>query len=120
MNTNTSMNSTADTQSNTVTRDEGGHTDITTPIKTSAAQRQRAYRQRRRRAAIDAIGLEAQASRVTLLTMLGSALAALDTGTMSDHMTKATRSAVKRVLHAIVTRYAIEPWSSTSAGGTGQ
>ena len=52
--------------------------------------------------------------------MLGSALAALEAGTMSDEMTQATRSAVKRVLNAIITRYAIEPGTSTSAGGPGQ
>ena len=102
-------------QPNTVTRDDVN--DIA--VATSAAQRQRAYRQRRRRAAIDAIGEETQASRVTLLTMLGRDLATLEAGTLSENMATATRSAVKRVLDAIVTRYAIESSDST-AGGTAQ
>ena len=42
------------------------------------AQRQRAYRLRRKRAITDAIGEEAQASRVTLLTLLAQDLAKLE------------------------------------------
>jgi hypothetical protein len=63
-------------QANSVTRDT---TDAapSTPIKRSAAQRQRAYR-RRKRAAIEAIGEETSASRVALMTLLGHELAALE------------------------------------------
>jgi DNA replication protein DnaC len=46
-----------------------------TPVVRTAAQRQRAYRLRRKRAVIDAIGDEVTASRVTLLTLLGQELA---------------------------------------------
>ena len=48
-----------------------------TPALT-AAQRQRAYRQRAKRAVTQAIGDEAHASRVTLLALLGLDLALLD------------------------------------------
>ena len=41
------------------------------------AQRQRAYRLRRKSEAINAIGHEAQASRVTLLSLLAQSLAQL-------------------------------------------
>jgi hypothetical protein len=41
--------------------------------------------------------------------MLASNLTALETEPMSEHMTRATRSAVRRILHTIVTRYGIEP-----------
>jgi hypothetical protein len=98
---------TGDSQPKAVTRDAPA--DAATPIKPTAAQRQRAYRRRRRRAAIDAIGEEAAASRVTLLTMLARNLAALETPNLSEHMTQATRSAVQRILNTIVTRYGIQP-----------
>lgn len=78
------------------------------PNATSAAQRQRMYRLRRKRAAIDAIGEEASASRVTLLRMLGHDLAALEARTTPAPMTPAIRSSAKRILNVIVTRYAIE------------
>ena len=75
-----------------------------TPTGRTAAQRQRAYRQRRKRAVIDAIGDEVTASRVTLLTLLGQELAALDAGTVPTPLIEAKRQSVKR----IVTRYAID------------
>lgn len=95
-------------QPDAVTRDDDCAASAVTPIDTSAAQRQRAYRQRRRRAAIEAIGQEAAASRVTLLTMLAHDLAALEARTTPAAMNQAIRSSAKRVLHAIVTRYGIE------------
>ncbi len=97
-----------DSQLDTVTRDDDCAASTLTPIEMSAAQRQRAYRQRRRRAAIAAIGQEATASRVTLLTMLAQDLAALEARTTSAAMTQASRSSAKRILNAIVTRYGID------------
>jgi hypothetical protein len=72
---------TADSQAKTVTRDDAPDAPTVTPANTSAAQRQRAYRLRRKRAAIEAIVQEAAASRVTLLTLLGQDLAALEART---------------------------------------
>jgi hypothetical protein len=85
----------------TVTRDD-------VPADATAAQRQRAYRLRRKRAAIDAIGQEAAASRVTLLTLLGHDLAALESRTTPATMSQALRSSARRILNTIVTRYGIE------------
>lgn len=73
----------------------------------TSAQRQRAYRLRRKRAVTDAIGEEAHASRVTLLALLGRDLAVLeDKGATSMH--DALRNSAKRVLRVLVTRYDID------------
>lgn len=98
---------TADSQALTVTRDDARDAP-SVPTDTSAAQRQRAYRLRRRRAAIEAIGQESAASRVTLLTLLGHDLAALEARTTPTAMNQALRSSAKRILNTIVTRYGIE------------
>ena len=71
------------------------------------AQRQRAYRLRHKRAVTEAIGEEAQASRVTLLALLGRDLAALEDKDAAS-MHHALRSSAMRVLRVIVTRYAID------------
>jgi len=92
--------------SNTVMRDDDRSTVAACDM--TAAQRQRAYRQRRKRAVIDAIGQEAQASRVALLTLLASDLAALEARSTPAPMLQSKRSSAKRILNAIVTRYAIE------------
>ena len=97
-----------DSQPTAVTQDDARDAAAGKPIDTSAAQRQRAYRLRRKRAAIEAIGEEASASRVTLLTMLGHDLAALEACSTPATMTPAIRSSAKRILNAIVTRYDIE------------
>lgn len=97
-----------DPQLTSVTRDGVPDKASETPAARTAAQRQRAYRLRRKRAVIDAIGDEVTASRVTLLTLLGQELAALDTGTVPMPLIEAKRQSVKRILTAIVTRYAIE------------
>lgn len=94
--------STNHSQPQCVTRDDAR------PAATSAAQRQRAYRARRRRALIDATGQEAAASRVTLLSMVRLDLAALDTRSTPPNMITPLRSSVRRVLNVIVTRYAIK------------
>lgn len=70
------------------------------------AQRQRAYRLRRKHAVTEAIGEEAQASRVTLLTLLAQALAKLD-DKHAAHMHGPLRNSATRVLRVLVTRYAI-------------
>ena len=74
----------------------------------SAAQRQRQYRERRKRAVTDAIGQEDQASRVTLLILLGSDLAALEAHSTSASMIEARRDSARRVLNTLVTRYGLE------------
>jgi len=71
------------------------------------AQRQRAYRQRSKRAVTQAIGEEAHASRVTLLTLLGHDLALLGDDTAKS-MHSAARSSARRVINALVTRYDID------------
>jgi len=63
---------------------------------------------RRKRAAIEAIGEEASAPRVALLTLLAQDLAVLDDDRASVDRHKTRRCSVKRILNAIVTRYAIE------------
>ena len=77
----------------------------TQPI--TAAQRQRAYRQRSKRAVTQAIGDEAHASRVTLLALLGHDLALLGDETASSRHS-AARSSARRVINALVTRYDIK------------
>ena len=72
----------------------------------TAAQRQWAYRQRSKRAVTQAIGDEANASRVTLLALLGRNLALLDDDTAKARHS-AARNSARRVMNAIVTRYAI-------------
>jgi hypothetical protein len=47
-------------------------------MRSDAAQRQWVYHQRRKRAAIEAIGNEADASRVTLVALLARELAVLE------------------------------------------
>jgi len=98
---------TADSQAKTFTRDDACDAP-SVPIEPSAAQRQRAYRLRRKRAVIDAIGQEAAASRVTLLTLLGQDLAALEARSTPTAMNQALRNSARRILNTIVTRYGIE------------
>jgi hypothetical protein len=93
-------------QANRVTRDATDAASVT-PIKRNPAQRQRAYRLRRKRAAIEAIGEEASASRVALLTLLGHDLAALEARDTPANLINSKRSSVRRIVNAIVTRYAI-------------
>jgi hypothetical protein len=80
-------------------------TQTTHPM--TAAQRQRAYRQRSKRAVTQAIGDEARASRVTLLALLGHDLALLDDETHSSRHS-AAQSSARRVINALVTRYDID------------
>jgi hypothetical protein len=95
----------------TVTRDD---IDTPSPVTTmkrpqpaTAAQRQRAYRLRSKRAVTQAIGEEARASRVTLLALLASDLAFLEDKTReSTH--SALRNSARRVLRTLVTRYGID------------
>jgi hypothetical protein len=91
-----------------LTRDEVADTASVKPIKRSPAQRQRAYRARLKRAATEAIGNEASASRVALLTLLADKLAALEARATPHHHIAPARNSVKRILNAIVTRYAID------------
>ena len=72
----------------------------------TAAQRQWAYRQRSKRAVTEAIGEEAQASRVTLLALLGYDLALLGDETAGSRHA-AARSSARRVINTLVTRYDI-------------
>ena len=85
-----------------------------TPVRQAPAtqaitppQRQRAYRQRTKGALSQAIGDEANASRVTLLTLLGYDLALLDQDTATS-MHSAARNSARRVINALVTRYGID------------
>jgi hypothetical protein len=77
-----------------------------TPSAT-AAQRQRAYRMRRKLAVTQAIGQEAAASRVTLLTLLNNDLAQLD-GKPREVMRPALLNSARRVIRMLVTRYGID------------
>jgi hypothetical protein len=91
-----------------VTRDDTSDSPTTKPVARTAAQRQRAYRLRRKRAIIDAIGEEACASRVALLALLGEGLAVLDVSDTPAMHIEIKRESVRRVIKAIVTRYAID------------
>jgi len=73
----------------------------------TAAQRQRAYRLRRKQAAASVTGHEESASRVNLVATLNGCLAALDDCTTSPTMISAHRNAARRILQEFVTRYAI-------------
>jgi hypothetical protein len=73
----------------------------------TAAQRQWAYRQRSKRAVMLAIGEEAHASRVALLTLLAGDLALLSDETAKPRHS-AARNSARRVINALVTRYGIE------------
>jgi hypothetical protein len=77
----------------------------TQPI--TAAQRQWAYRQRSKRAMTEAIGEEAQASRVTLIALLAYDLALLSDKTAS-RMHPGARNGARRIINTLVTRYAID------------
>ena len=57
---------TSNSQLTVVTRDDASDSSMAPPSALTGAQRQRAYRLRRKRAVIDAIGEEAMASRVTV------------------------------------------------------
>lgn len=99
---------TGNSQLTGVTRDDASASSMATPHALTGAQRQRAYRLRRKRAVIDAIGEEALASRVTLLALLGDGLAALEASCTSTMLIEIKRESVKRVLKTIVTRYGID------------
>ena len=91
-----------------VTRDDASDSSTAPPSALTGAQRQSAYRLRRKRAVIDAIGEEALASRVTLLALLSDGLTALEANCTSTMLIEIKRESVKRVLKAIVTRYGID------------
>ncbi|RQR48115.1 hypothetical protein DIE19_33680 [Burkholderia sp. Bp9126] len=93
---------TNNSQLTAVTRDDASDSSMAPPSALTGAQRQRAYRLRRKRAVIDAIGEEALASRVTLLALLSDGLAALDANCTSTMLVEVKRGSVKRVLKAIV------------------
>jgi len=97
----------SDSHSETVTRDDAVDPNVAT-ARTSAAQRQWAYRQRRKRAVIDAIGNETAASRATLLALLAHELATLEGRTAPFNMIGPARNTARRVLNELITRYAIE------------
>ncbi|MGF6634003.1 hypothetical protein OKW38_002679 [Paraburkholderia sp. MM5496-R1] len=99
---------TGNSQPTGVTGDDTSDSAMATPRALTGAQRQRAYRLRRKRTVIDAIGEEAIASRVTLLALLGDALAALESSCTSTMLIEIKRESVKRVLKAIITRYGID------------
>lgn len=100
--------STHDTANTRVTRDTVTCNNGANPKHRSAAQRQRDYRLRKQRAITDAIGEEASASRVALLSLLAKDLAALDTPTNRPELLEPRRRSVTRILNVIVTRYAID------------
>jgi len=81
------------------------HSDDTRPRNCSAA-RQWEYRQRRKRDIIEAIGNEAEASRVTLLALLASNLAALEAHSTPQQRIAPARNSARRVLSEIIARYA--------------
>jgi hypothetical protein len=99
---------TSNSQLTVVTRDDPSDSSMASPSALTGAQRQRAYRLRRKRAVIDAIGEEPLASRVTLLALLSDGLAALEANCTPTMLIEIKRESVKRVLKAIVTRYGID------------
>jgi len=99
---------TSNSQLMVVTRDDASDSSTAPRSALTGAQRQRAYRLRRKRAVIDAIGEEALASRVTLLALLSDGLVALEANCTSTMLIEIKRESVKRVLKAIVMRYGID------------
>ena len=99
---------TSNSQLTAITRDDASDNSTALPSALTGAQRQRAYRLRRKRAVIDAIGEEALASRVTLLALLSDGLAALEASGTPTMLADIKRESVRRVLKAIVTRYEID------------
>lgn len=97
----------ASSNDKTVTRDGVADVAIATE-RTSAAQRQWAYRQRRKRALIEAIGNEVTASRTTLLALLAHELATLEGRTASVNMIGPARNTARRIMTELITRYSIE------------
>ena len=71
-----------------------------------AARRQQAYRLRSKRAVTQAIGEETNASRVTLLSLLGSCLSSLD-DEAAARTHPGARNSARRVISELVTRYEI-------------
>src|SRR5688572_303572 len=69
---------------------------------------QRAYRQRRKHAIIDAIGNETAASRATLSALLAYQLATLAGSDKSVRVIGPARNTARCVLNEIITRYAID------------
>ena len=102
MRTGDSQLSSSSSSDTSVSFTEGAHP------RSAAAQRQRAYRLRRKRAVIEAIGEEISAPRVVLLNLLSQDPAVLDDDRASADRHETRRCSVKRILHAIVTRYAID------------
>ncbi len=98
----------SDSHPNSVTGDNAVDRPIAAPRLTGAAQRQWVYRLRRKRAVIDAIGNETEASRATLLALLSHELATLESRTASLNTTEPARNTARRVLNEIITRYAIK------------
>ena len=99
---------TSNSQLMVVTRDDASDSSMAPRSALTGAQRQRAYRLRRKRTVIDAIGEEALASRVTLLALLSDGLVALEANCTSTMLIEIKRESVKRVLKAIVMRYGID------------
>ena len=91
----------------TVTRDGVADPAMATE-RTTAAQRQWAYRQRRKRALIDAIGNEMAATRTTLLALLSHELATLEGPSASVNMIGPARNTARRIMTELITRYSIE------------
>jgi len=96
------------TRDNTVAASPVTTTTTKQPQPATAAQRQRAYRMRSKRAVTQAIGQEDSASRVTLLALLGSDLALLEDESRKS-MHTALRNSARRVSRTLVTRYGIDP-----------
>ncbi|WP_080429379.1 hypothetical protein, partial [Burkholderia ubonensis] len=85
---------TSHSQRTVVTRDDASDSSMAPPRALTGAQRQRAYRLRRKRAVIDAIGEEVLASRVTLLALLSDGLAALEASCTSTMLIEIKRESV--------------------------
>jgi hypothetical protein len=98
----------ASAQSKSLTREDPLDTGDSPAMRTDAARRQRAYRLRRKRAVIDAIGNEPAASRATLLALLAHELAVLEARSAPASAIAPARNSARRVLTEIITRYAIE------------
>lgn len=65
-------------------------------------------RARRKRATVDAIGQETEASRVALLALLRGDLATLEARGSTETLRQSARSSARRIIQALVARYGIE------------
>lgn len=75
----------------------------------TAAQRQREYRQRLKRAPVEAQGQIKPLGRVALVRLLNEGFATLEDASQDAHTHDLARWQVQRIMRELITRYDIKP-----------